>query len=172
MVAFPVRSPGFLMSHNAYRSILPRADAPLPERKSRWYRPQFVRWWMTKSLFGSGHRLFLIFALFARLLIQLRHLLSPTFAWNVQKSRTASYLPFALLFASAAKFCFWRAIPVAWFRQESPSCKCLALSRSFVSFDFFGSWFAFFCYCVVLRCAFRLPDTAKIAIRLLTCKKL
>lgn len=34
MVVFPVRSPGFLMSHNAYRSILPRADAPLPERKS------------------------------------------------------------------------------------------------------------------------------------------
>lgn len=128
---------------------------------------------MTKSLFGGGLRLSLGFALFARLLIQLRHLLPPTFAWNVQKSRTASYLPFALLFASAAKICFRRAIPVAWFRLESPSCKCLALSRSFVYFDFF--WLLVCLFVTVSFCSvlFACPiPQQKIAIRLLVSKKI
>lgn len=86
------------------------------------YRPQFVWWWTTKSesLLGGGLRLFrLLFAFLARLLVQLRHLLPPTQAWNVQKSRTASSLSFLLLSASAAKFCFWRVIPV-WCSAWSP----------------------------------------------------
>lgn len=100
--------------------IFSRADTPLPERKSGRYRPQFVWWWTTKSkslLSGGLHFFRLFFAFLARFLVQLRHLLPPTPAWNVQKSRTASSVSFLLLSASAVKFCFWRVIPVwcsAW----------------------------------------------------------
>jgi len=52
-----------------------------------------------KLLLGKSFFLFrlLKFVPLIWLLVQLRYFLSPTFAWNVQKSRTASFLLFAVI---------------------------------------------------------------------------
>jgi len=81
--------------------------------------------------------------------------------------KKAALPPICHLFlsASAAKFCFSRALHPSrlLFRLESPARKRLALSRSFVSFDLALD---FLFVTVLFRCAFRLHGTAtKISIR-------
>lgn len=146
--------------HTTIRTIFPRADSSFSdERKSGRYRPVRTSMKHTRRGYSSAASSSSSSA-------------SPFFLVGVwYSSGTFSLQPLPETFKKAGLVPFWHSLYAAsfsrnfsarrafsqraWCRLESPSCKCLAHPRSFVSLVFFG--LRFNVYCVVLSLCFSGP---------------